>query len=348
MIASRWVALLLAVCVVLAGCTASSATRTPDDSASAVDPSPTTTPTMTVSPTATPTPTPTPTATPTPSPTPTPTPEPVHSANPYGSDELAVYVNDSMVDRIVQPYVRSALDYWEENSEEYAGYPVEYRIVNSTVSADIHVTFTHVSMCGLSIRLDGPYLGCADVVKPYSDAPSTVEVAIQHNLSKRGMERTLIHEIGHTLGLEHDDEPREYMTHLESPFDYGPVPVYLQASSGRLPFGVENDVEDGLDYVTNHESLNESYQWRFVDDVDDAKIVITYHHSAGACGYSTGGSCMEYGYKYHDQYHLQLAELDSTLAWHVAYQLSMFVFPTGDTPDVLSPDTDRETRENFP
>lgn len=349
----EFLALVTVLVVLLAGCQAPVGGDSDTTPTSGVVPTgPTETPSASPTTTSTPDPTstPIPSPTPTPTPSPTPTPVPVDPANPYGSEELAVYVDDSMMDRDVGPMLNSSFAYWEEHSEKYAGYPVEYQLVETPGAADIHITFKHVSVCGFHMPQDGVYYGCADVVEPYSTAPTPVNVDIHYNLSNPEIELTLIHELGHTLGLDHDDEPQEYMADPLPVTTLDPVKVHLRASQGDVPFGVKPDVEDGLNYFSDHDDLadSETLDWEFTEDIDEAKFVITYHRSAGECGHAHGGSCVDFGYEYYDQDHIHLTNLDDTIAWHVAFQVSPYFWSENEMPDELSTDTDLRDRSRFP
>ncbi len=334
--------------VVLAGCTGFDSVGTPTPTPQSTDPSDTT---ATPTPTPTVTETPTPTATPSPTSTPTPTPDPIHPANPYGSELLSVYVNDSMVDRDTSSAVRRALNYWETNSLDYAGYPIEYTLVESRTEADVVISFEDLTVCGYETVVDGVYYGCADAVDPYGDAPDPVTIEIHYNLSTPQMVSTLIHEFGHTLGLGHSDDPQQYMSeHSPVGTEFDPVRVYVRSPDADLPLGVENEIEAALYYFTDHESLSdaEEINWTFVDDVENATVAVTYHHTDGPCGFDDGGSCSRTGAEYRDQFQVHLVQLDDTVAWHLAYHLAAQIFPEGDVPEILSPDTDRSERERFP
>jgi len=103
--------------------------------------------------------------------------------------------------------------YWEDHSEEYAGYEIEYTFeptLDDHEDADIVVELVEdVRTCSVEGH-DQEAVGCAPVIT--GSAPDTATVEIKDGFSDDLTLVTIKHEFGHTLGLGPDDEPQEIMS----------------------------------------------------------------------------------------------------------------------------------------
>jgi hypothetical protein len=129
--------------------------------------------------------------------------------NPYRQEELVVAVtrpgNES---REFAPLVREALDYWEANSEQYAGYPIDYRLASNATDPDVQVRFVEsVGECGTEDHA----AGCAPIITEPGQFDPPVDVRIRTGFSDASTVQVLKHEFGHTLGLDHGDAPEDVM-----------------------------------------------------------------------------------------------------------------------------------------
>jgi hypothetical protein len=127
--------------------------------------------------------------------------------NPWKQAELTVAI-ETEGDRDYRPLVRAALDYWEEHSERYAGYPLSYRLDPDADDPDLVVAFVpDVTDCGNEKHA----AGCAPVLTSSNQIDRPERVRIRTGLSDASTVSVLKHEFGHTLGLVHGDAPTDVM-----------------------------------------------------------------------------------------------------------------------------------------
>lgn len=152
--------------------------------------------------------TPTSSETPSPSPTESPTPTP-ESPNPWGKDTLVVGVEQRVPARHdIHEIIHEALAYWAENAATFAGYDISYRYRPNSANPDIQIILVNtIHRCG---EHSGELAGCAPLIT--HTPPRPAEVKIVDGYRKAWMVTTLMHEIGHTLGLGHRDEPAHIMS----------------------------------------------------------------------------------------------------------------------------------------
>jgi len=136
--------------------------------------------------------------------------EPQH---PLAGETATVRVdNRSTTDHDVGVNAWEALTFWETNSAEFVGFDVTFEIVEN--DPDIVIEYADdPSGCqgvdGYSERV----LGCAPLLTPGARPPDPIPISVVAGARPYGEIRiTTQHEIGHVLGLGHDDEPREVMS----------------------------------------------------------------------------------------------------------------------------------------
>jgi len=381
---SRVTALALLCCVVLAGCsapvalpdvggadadTASDATTAPDDGETSAPSDATASPDPTSSSTDRPDAT---TVTPS-DPTATGTLEPAVDPreNPYGEETLTVALDARNVSegRDVRPVVREALAYWEANADRYAGYPIEYELLDGsdTSDADVVVRFvTEIRDCGHEQQV----AGCAPYVTD-GPVPRPAVVRVQTGYDDDSTRLILEHELGHTLGLGHDDAPSRVMSGqtllttepktdaadrefawndstLSVYVDYGPVADreaterQVAAALGYFEDGAVGTVPENVSFVRS-------------DDPRTADVVVRFTEES-PCGVAPG-SCGRVGgfdpdgdgrLETYSRLSITLADLDTdAVAWHVARWLGLGLgLEEGEYPDPLRDSTSYEDRRS--
>ncbi|SNZ04611.1 hypothetical protein SAMN06269185_0619 [Natronoarchaeum philippinense] len=147
----------------------------------------------------------------------------------------------------------AAATFWEGNDDEYLDYQVEYVLDADAAEPDVLVTLvSEITTCERSSE-EYQVVGCAPLIT--GNAPDTATVQILSGYSDELTRTTITHELGHTLGLGHDDEPARIMS--GDPADRIPNYETRRAShdaylSGLRSFNTGNEkYQDGSDALEN-------------------------------------------------------------------------------------------------
>jgi hypothetical protein len=148
----------------------------------------------------------------------------LEGALPPDGHPMAGSVSVAVVDRSESGHdlgalAREALSFWETNAAEYAGFEVDYRLAEPTPGdgppPDVEIVFRddRQALEGCREFASEEVLGCAPLLEAGRrfDAPATAEV-VATGRPYGAVLTTTEHELGHTLGLGHDDEPAFVMS----------------------------------------------------------------------------------------------------------------------------------------
>lgn len=113
----------------------------------------------------------------------------------------------------VEANAREALSFWEEHSEEYAGFEVGFELVDGDDPDMVIAYGDDPRGCEGVPNYSSRVLGCAPLLREGSRVNRPIVARVVAATRPFGEIRTTTkHEIGHVLGLDHDDEPRYIMS----------------------------------------------------------------------------------------------------------------------------------------
>jgi hypothetical protein len=265
--------------------------------------------------------------------------------NPWGEAPLVVGIDAPDSDPSYAPLVEEATAYWATNAEQYAGYDIDYRVDPNAESPDIVVTFVDdVPTCG-STR---DAVGCAPLVTDSTQVDPPERVYVKTGLSTESTVLVLKHELGHTLGLRHTDEPRDVMraesvlytqpkpnaTERAFPWRDSEFTVYVDETNSSDPAGTREQVQHALTYyetgADGAAGVPSNLSFRFVDSADDADVVVRFSETS-PCGEGAGSCFQTLGpdpdgdgaIETYSKLRITLVDLDTpAVGWHVGNWLA--------------------------
>lgn len=293
--------------------------------------------------------------------------------NPYPSDELTVTIDANGSDRAFDPLVREALSYWERNDGRYLDFGVNFTLAPNATDPDLRVRFQRsLDHCG-EVETAA---GCAPRITRPSQAAGTVDVRVLADLSNESTIQVLEHELGHTLGLDHGDEPTQLM-HSRASLTMLPEP---NASERALPWAdatlsvfadldavpaderaaVRKQIDHALAYYDRGAAgtVPENVSFERVSTFENADVVISFQNDP-PCGDGSESCGSVYGtdpdgdgaLERYTRVDIALADIDTdAIGWHVARHLALgFGVESGDGtayPPALRASTSDEQRRS--
>lgn len=265
------------------------------------------------------------------------------SVSPWGENPVTVAIHQPANDsRNYAPLVRDALRYWEEESRRYAGYSVRYRLEPNASNPDIVVRFVdNVEACATIEEV----AGCAPRITDPAQTDRPVGIQVRSGLSNESTRLVVKHELGHTLGLDHEDEPNEVMaantplttlpqpdaTARDLPWEDSNLAVYVDYANTSNDPVVREQVRHALDYYERGAdgSVPENVTFSTTNNRSAADIYIEFPAESpctgdrGSCGYRFGYDMDGDGaLEVYNRLRITLTDIgpDET-GWHIAYWL---------------------------
>ena len=289
----------------------------------------------------------------------------IPGANPWGSDPVVIAIrNEGGRDRDFASLVRNAASFWEETDDQYLGFPVEYEVRPDAENPDLIVAFAdRVPDCGDVADA----VGCAPLVTDSRQIDRPETVWVKTGLSDGSTVLVTEHELGHTLGLGHDDAPHEVMqaasvlytesqpnaTERAFPWDDANFTVRVDAANASDPAGAQRQVDHALGYYEDDPpGMPDNLSFERTDG--DAEIRIRFG-ATPTCRAASGSCISTYGtdpdgdgaIETYTRVEVTLVELDTeAVGWHVGYWLAhaFGAEPDGEKPPPFRDASGRERR----
>ncbi|WP_276273801.1 matrixin family metalloprotease [Haloarcula litorea] len=291
-------------------------------------------------------------------------------SHPLAGETATVAVDGTDRERAL---VADALAYWEREAPTHAGFDVAFRLVGPGETPtdgplDVRVRFVdEVTDCG-----GADYsAGCAPQINASTRFDRPASVSIQRGLANESTRLVVEHELGHVLGLSHDDEPRDVMRHrrelarlpepnaTERPVPWPDATLTVAVDNGSLPAderaAYRREVGYAMAYVAEGADGtvpgNVTVEW--AADPESADLVVRAvdeadcRDSAGSCVLVEGiDPDQDRAIETYTRVEVVLVDLDREAAsWHVARQtLVAFGVPADELPEPMADATYAERR----
>lgn len=135
--------------------------------------------------------------------------------HPLAGETAVAVVDVSSAAHDLEALTDEALAFWNEHAPQYAGVDVTFERVARDADPDVEIEFldTREQLDGCQDHSSEEVLGCAPLIREGNriDRPVVAEV-VATDRPYGDVRITTMHELGHMLGLGHDDEPAWIMS----------------------------------------------------------------------------------------------------------------------------------------
>lgn len=214
---------------------------------------------------------------------------------------------EAQTNRNFSRMLRPALAYWTLRSSKYTNRDVTFRYTPNLWQADIKVRVVDsIEFCDGSSEVT---VGCARLGS-IDDAlqGEQVSLRIEKGYSASSTRQVIKHELGHVLGIDHNEEPIPLMnasslyytveqknaTERENPWRNQTLAVYVKHNAAYSDRLAKSEVSEALQYYENGaggwmaENKTPNFVW--AESKESADIVFNLT-SENACGFDTSGIC---------------------------------------------------------
>ncbi|ELZ95819.1 hypothetical protein C440_06002 [Haloferax mucosum ATCC BAA-1512] len=219
------------------------------------------------------------------------TPTPTPPENPFGTEQIRVgyAVAEDAKNRSYERAVVGALDFW--NNRTAGSYDANYTFVSDPDEAQILIRFVDtITYCN---GYDNLTVGCAPILTKSDTAVSPETVTIEDDYAVSSTREIIIHELGHTRGLDHENHseipamnatvdtlliPEQDLENRSYGWNTTDFRVYFD-TAGSVSSTEESDyrreIREGWKYwSTETDHLEAQPAFRFVDSKQEANIVV--------------------------------------------------------------------------
>lgn len=263
--------------------------------------------------------------------------------NPWGKEPVVISIAEPPGENNTRT-VKQAVEYWETDGSEYAKWEPNFSVSSNEANPDVRIRFVSAIKDCRNLDSGGEVIGCASTLDA-SDRPRDPEtVRIVSGLTNESTYRTVRHELGHILGLDHGEGPGEVMD--ESDVVYNKVysvhinhentAAYNQRISRR-------ETRRALEYYSNGADgfMQERVRFVITEERSDADIVVNFIEYDGR-----GGSTAYFDGRV---YIIEVEGIDlRKRGWHVGAWLGYF-FGADSIEDIPPPfdEPKSDTREEW-
>ena len=214
--------------------------------------------------------------------------------NPWEKQNITVSIVDQPNDRDYQPLIEESLARWNQDLET-VGWEGRFVYDATADNPDVPVRFVdEINQCGSELYNDTeqPLLGCAPIYNQTGEAldrPEVVEIAT--SLNDSSTVNVVTHEIGHTIGLTHEDTDdwpvmnetitaattlQPNATERANPFESERIGVYYNESEHSFNDYERGELKDVWNYYNRggSEVVPSNVSFEQVNNESEADIVI--------------------------------------------------------------------------